>query len=155
MFWPIELAPADEIPIRLAIAIDNVEDLVAVLERGSELGCFSEGDAAKAILTAFPPGGWFTGELFNWLKNLPEHRSKHLSLFGPWSAFDVVELRKARAAELNGVVAALVDTGHALYDACALAVAGHDRLAYVAIQMVASIDEGSDHSVQFSGSCLA
>ena len=146
LFWPIELAPADEIEIRIAMAVASGEGLADVLDRGLALNYFESTDVASVVLRAFPPAGWFTGELFNWLKDLPEERAEELSLFGAWSGQDVLALRKARAADLNELVGALADTGRALDDACALAVAGHDRLAYVALQMARGSGEPLDDS---------
>jgi len=144
LFWPIALAPADELEIRISIAVAGGGELTEVLERGWELECFDPQDVAPIILRAFPPAGWFTGELLAWLRQLPQNRSDEVMLFGSWTGTDVLALRKARATELNELLAALADTGRALDDACALAVAGHDRLAYVALQMVRSSGESLD-----------
>jgi hypothetical protein len=144
LFWPVSLAPADEIDLRAAIAIARGSGLLDVLERGWELGCFSPAESGPIVLRAYPPAGWFTEDLFNWLRQIPPVHADEITLFGTWTGCDVLALRKAKATTLNALLAGLAEGAKAINDACALAVAGHDRLAYVALQAVRGSGETLD-----------
>jgi hypothetical protein len=61
----------------------------------------------------------------------------------------VLALRKAKATKINALLAGLAEGAKAINDACALAVAGYGRLAYVALQTVRGSGETlDDDSVQ-------
>jgi len=135
LFWPVAFAPEDELEIRVETAIATGAGILDVLERGWALELWEEDEVASILLRAFPPAGWFTGDFLNWLRCLPADRCARLAVFGGWTGAEILELRKAKAGSLNAVMTDLAESDQVLADACALAVAGHDGLAFVALQV--------------------
>lgn len=133
LFWPVAFAPVDELDLRLEQALLKGHDLRDLLDRAWVCDYWDEEEVARILLRAFPPAGWFAEEFVTWLRTLSKDRLDRMVLFGEWTGAQVLALRKAKGARLQEVMESLAETDQGLADACALTVAGHDRLAYVAL----------------------